>query len=107
MDEILNRIPWIFGFTLPLVAGILLGAFFFAGLWWTVRNNLFLRRPGFWFVCSLLLRMSMVMTGFYFLLNLPGNKWETLAAGLLGFILARLVAIRLVSPVELPLEKSF
>ena len=30
------------------------------------------------------------MTGFYFLLGLPGDGWKMLVAGLLGFIIARL-----------------
>jgi F1F0 ATPase subunit 2 len=49
MNEILNLI-------LALVAGFLLGAFFFGGLWWTVQKGLSSRRPELWFLGSLLLR---------------------------------------------------
>jgi hypothetical protein len=38
------------------------------------------------------------MTGFYFLLGLPGESWQILLAGLLGFIITRLVATRLAGP---------
>jgi F1F0 ATPase subunit 2 len=38
-------------------AGVLLGAFFFGGLWWTVRRGLSSKRPAFWFLGSLLLRV--------------------------------------------------
>jgi len=83
------------GLVLSLASGILLGAFFFGGLWWTVRHGLSSRNPGLWFVGSTLLRVSAVMAGFYFLLGLPGESWQILLAGLLGFIIMRLVATRL------------
>lgn len=89
MDETL-------GLVLSLSAGILLGTFFFGGLWWTVRRGILSRRPGLWFIGSTLLRISVVMTGFYFLLDLPGESWQILLAALLGFITTRLVATRLV-----------
>ncbi len=74
----------------------LLGTIFFSGLWWTIRKGLASHRPGFWFVGSLLLRDGLVVTGFHLLLTLPGSGWKTLVASLLGFIIARLVAARLV-----------
>lgn len=82
------------------VAGILLGSIFFGGLWWTVRRGISSHRAGLWFMGSMLLRIGVVMTGFYFLLGLPGDGWKTLLAGLLGFIIARLAATRLL-PVPL------
>ena len=42
----------------------------------------------------MLLRMAIVMTGFYFLLGLPGDGWKMLLAGSLGFIMARLAATK-------------
>lgn len=75
-----------------LAAGILLGAFFFGGLWWTVRQGVSTKRPGLWFFGSLLLRTCIVVLGFYFIL---GDNWMRLLAGLLGFIVARLIVTRL------------
>jgi F1F0 ATPase subunit 2 len=43
---------------LALSAGLLLGAIFFGGLWWTVRKGASSEQPAFWFLGSLLLRMS-------------------------------------------------
>ena len=83
------------GLVLSLTSGILLGAFFFGGLWWTVRRSLSSPNSGLWFVGSTLLRVSAVMAGFYFLLGLPGESWQILLAGLLGFVITRLVATRL------------
>jgi F1F0 ATPase subunit 2 len=71
--------------------GILLGAFFFGGLWWTVRQSVASKHPALWFLVSLPLRTSMVVLGFYFIL---GDDWRKLLAGLLGFIVARLIALR-------------
>ena len=83
------------GLVLSLASGILLGVFFFGGLWWTVRHGLSSRNPGLWFIGSMLLRISAVTAGFYFLLGLPGENWQILLAGLLGFVITRLVATRL------------
>ena len=80
-----------------LAAGILLGAVFFCGLWWTVRNGVSSRRPGLWFIGSLLLRITIVMTGFFLLLGLPGESWKISLAGLLGFFIARVAATRFVA----------
>jgi F1F0 ATPase subunit 2 len=80
-----------------LLAGILLGAFFFGGLWWTVRQGVSSKHPALWFFGSLLLRTGIVVLGFYFIL---GDDWRRLLAGLVGFIVARLIAMRLVREAE-------
>ncbi len=51
---------------LAWVAGVVLGAIFFGGLWWTVRKGVSSKQPALWFFGSLLLRMSIVLAGFYF-----------------------------------------
>ena len=51
---------------LAWVAGVVLGAIFFGGLWWTVRKGVSSQRPALWFLGSLLLRMSIALAGFYF-----------------------------------------
>ena len=45
-------------------AGLLLGAIFFGGLWFTVRKGVSSQRPALWFFFSLLLRMSVALAGF-------------------------------------------
>lgn len=80
------------------VAGAVLGAIFFGGLWWTVRKGVSSPRPALWFFGSLLARMSIVLAGFYFV---GSGHWERLVAALLGFIVARLIVMRLTrAPVE-------
>ena len=80
---------------LALAAGAGLGMVFFAGLWWTVRKGLASRQPALWLFCSLLLRMSIVLVGFYFV---GLGHWQRLVVCLLGFVLARFVVQYLSGP---------
>ena len=77
---------------LPLLlasaVGLLLGAIFFGGLWWTVRKGLSSRQPALWFFGSMLLRMGIALAGFYFV---GRSDWRRLIACLLGFVVARFV----------------
>ncbi len=50
---------------LAFVAGALLGAFFFGGLWWTVQKGVASEQPALWFLGSLLLRTGLILAGFY------------------------------------------
>ena len=84
---------------LASVAGVLLGALFFGGLWWTVQKGLSSKRSALWFFGSLLLRMSIALAGFYFV---SGGHWKRLLACLLGFIMARLIIIRITRAMEKP-----
>ena len=43
---------------LALSAGLLLGGFFFGGLWWSVQRGVASARPALWFFASLTLRMK-------------------------------------------------
>ena len=76
-------------------AGVLLGVFFFGGLWWTVRRGLSSKRPALWFIGSLLLRTSIVLAGIYLV---SGGHWDLMLACLLGFVIARFIVTRLAGP---------
>jgi F1F0 ATPase subunit 2 len=78
-----------------LAAGVLLGAIFFGGLWWTVIRGVSSQHPVLWFFGSLQLRMSIGLAGFYFIGGDHGERWLLC---LLGFILARLVVKWLTRP---------
>jgi F1F0 ATPase subunit 2 len=82
---------------LAWLAGGVLGAIFFGGLWWTVRKGVSSRQPALWFLGSLLLRMTIVLAGFYFT---SGGYWERLLVCALGFVLARPVVTWLTRPAE-------
>jgi F1F0 ATPase subunit 2 len=77
---------------LVLFAGMLLGAVFFGGLWWTVQKGVTAKQPALWFGTSLLLRTGIVLAGFYLV---SGADWKRLLLCLLGFIIARFAVIRL------------
>lgn len=73
------------------VAGGVLGAIFFGGLWWTVRKSMTSPHAALWIFTSLLARMGFALGGLYFVAD---GQWQRLLAGLLGFVLARLLVIR-------------
>ena len=80
---------------LALSAGMVLGAIFFGGLWWTVNRAVSSEQPALWFFGSLLLRMSFTLAGFYFV---GRENWERWLLCLLGFVLARIVVKWLTRP---------
>ena len=80
MNEIVALAP-------ALAAGLLLGVFFFGGLWWTVTRGVSSPRPALWFFGSMLLRMGVALTGFYFV---GREDWQRWLLCLLGFVVARL-----------------
>ena len=88
MDELVTL-------SLALMAGLLLGAMFFGGLWWTVQKGVSAKNPALWFFGSLLLRTSIALAGFYFIAR---GHWERLLVCLLGFVTARLIVTRLTRP---------
>ena len=77
---------------LAAVSGGLIGMFFFGGLWWTVHKGMTSRRAALWFTGSLILRVGVALTGFYFI---GRNDWQRLLACLFGFVVARAVVMRL------------
>jgi len=101
MNETLMNQTWILLFS--FVTGGMLGVIFFAGLWLTVRTvnanqstHWFLSYwfSGHLFIVSLLLRMSIVLAGLYFVGN---GDWKRLLICLFGFVIARFVVIRMTS----------
>jgi len=91
MNEYLHMIPALF-------AGILIGAIFFGGLWFTIKKGLTSKNPALWIIGSFLIRTGITLCGFYFI---SGGDWEKLLVCLLGFILARMLIKRF-----LPVSKA-
>ena len=87
------------GLALALVTGLLIGAIFFGGLWWTVRKGFSSRQPALWFFGSLMLRTSIALAGFYFIAR---GHWERLLVCLLAFVMARVIVTRLTRAAEKP-----
>ncbi|WP_347986558.1 ATP synthase subunit I [Methylomonas sp. AM2-LC] len=85
IDPLIGLLVW--------MLGVLLGALFFGGLWWTIRKSLASQYPAVWFIGSLLLRMSVTLFGFYWIAD---GDWLRLLICLSGFVMARLLINRLV-----------
>ena len=79
--------------------GLVLGAVFFGGLWWTVRKGIHSKRPALLFLSSMLLRTAVVLSGFYVI---GGDDWLRLLVCLLGFLCARFSVSRLTRPALQP-----
>lgn len=73
------------------LAGMAIGGFFFAGLWWTVRHLTTVANPGWLVLASFVLRMGAVIAIFFLLFRDHGDR---LVAALAGFVAARAVCIR-------------
>ncbi len=85
--------PWVL--VLALLAGGVLGAMFFGGLWWTVLRGASSDKPARWFLASMLLRIGLTLAGFY---GVAGGQADRLVLCLLGFVIARMVVTRLTLP---------
>lgn len=76
---------------LALLAGFLLGVFFFGGLWWTVQKGITSPNPALWFFGSLMLRTGLTLAGVFFVSQ---GHWSRLAVCLFGFVIARIAAVK-------------
>jgi len=74
--------------SLAFAAGLALGAFYCIALWRTVKRLPDTPRPLRLMMGSFLLRMAVVLSGFYFVM---GGEWQRLATALMGFILMRMI----------------
>jgi F1F0 ATPase subunit 2 len=82
--------------TAAFAAGLALGAFYFIGLWQTVRRLPSAVSPVRLILGSIVLRLAVLTGGFYFIM---GGHWERLAVALLGFVVMRkILTYRLGSP---------
>ena len=79
-------------FILAFAAGIGLGIFYFGGLWLTVRRLPTVQHPVLLSFCSFFVRMMVVLTGFYFVVD---GHWQRLMVCMLGFLGMRSILVRL------------
>lgn len=69
-------------------AGVLLGCAFFYALWLTVNKGVKSSHPALWFLGSVIARMAMAITVFYWV---GDNNLFKLLACLAGFIIGRVL----------------
>lgn len=85
----MNEIVFI---VLLLFCGLVLGLFFFVGLWWTIKKSMVSRHPALVLLSSLIIRICVVLIGFYYISQ--GN-WKRILSCLAGFIIAKFIVTRL------------
>ena len=74
--------------------GVGLSALYFGGLWLTVRRVVAGEWPRSFLLGSFVVRTGLVLLGFYIVILWMGERWELLAACLLGFIVGRTVLVQ-------------
>ena len=75
-----------------LIAGLLAGGIFFAGLWYTVRKLAVSDHPGLVVALSFIVRVAIVLGAFYLV---GRGHFDRMLFCLGGFLIARIVIIRL------------
>lgn len=85
MNEVINLLP-------ALIAGIILGILFFGGLWFTVRFGLSSNKGSLIFIGSFIIRMAIILLGFYYV---GADDWQKMLMCLGGFLFARIVITRI------------
>jgi len=75
-----------------LIAGLMLGAIFYGGLWWTVHRSVSSKTLSLWLIGSFAMRTLIAVTGFYFVSQ---GDWRRLLSCLFGFVAARIGVTRL------------
>jgi F1F0 ATPase subunit 2 len=79
-----------------LVSGMLLSGGYFGALWLTVRHLDNRQRPAVGLLISLLARLSLLLSGFYWILD--GSHWGRILTALMGFIAVRILLMRKLRP---------
>lgn len=80
----INILPMI----LALIGGLVIGAVFYGGLWWTVKKRLTSSHAGIWFMLSFWLRLAIATAGFYLI---GQGDWKRFLVCFLGFLIARIL----------------
>jgi F1F0 ATPase subunit 2 len=76
---------------LALLGGMALGAFYFGGLWYTIRQIPTSTRPGMLLIASMVVRMAVILGAFILIMD---GSWQRLLACVVGFILMRQIMIK-------------
>ncbi len=89
---------------LAFITGLALGTLFFGGLWFTVKKSVNAKMPAIWLISSFFLRVSIILTGFYFVSR---GSWQRLIICVAGFVVARFIIVYLTRSVtENTVEKE-
>ena len=81
---------------LSSLAGVLIGLFFFGGLWWTVQAATRSRSPHRLLFLSWLARMAVLVVAIRLLID--DGHWERGVAAVVGILVARTVLLARLAP---------
>lgn len=95
MNSLLNP-AMLFPLVTAFATGLALGAFYFIALWQTVQRLQSATSPARLMLFSFILRMAVVMAGFYLVMG--GEHWERLVSAMLGFIIIRKILTYCLGP---------
>jgi F1F0 ATPase subunit 2 len=70
--------------------GFGLGIFYFTSLWFTVKKMAQAKHPVLIMIASGVARLTLVLVGFYFLID---SHWQRLLIAMVGFLIARSLLI--------------
>lgn len=79
------------------LAGLAMGALFFGGLWITVKKSMTSKYTAMLFLLSFLVRMALVISGFYYLAQFG---WPIMFVALTGFLAARILTTHFIKRLE-------
>ena len=82
---------------MALAAGTAMAAFYFGGLWLTVRRIATRRRPALLVFGSFIVRGAMVIAAMVWITRI---HWQLLPAAMAGFVLVRVVVTRRLRPTD-------
>lgn len=85
----------VFTLSQAVVSGLVLGLFYFGGLWLTVRKLAASKRPGMLMLGSFVLRLLVTLCGFCLVMD---GSWERILACLAGFLGTRFALTRVLAP---------
>lgn len=77
--------------TLTFMAGLVLGALFFGGLWFTVRKAVSANVPALWLIGGFIIRTGITLIGFYYV---SIGSWQRMLSCLVGFVVARMLVMK-------------
>lgn len=81
---------------ISFVAGLILGGFYFGGLWWTVSRLQQIKNPVFLSLGSFFLRTIITLGGFFIIAT--GGRWYRVIIALAGFLTVRVFLINKIGP---------
>jgi F1F0 ATPase subunit 2 len=85
----MNILPFVVAF----IAGLLIGVFYFGGLWLTIQKVYQLKRAWLWLFVSFISRLIVCLIPFYLLIR---YNWLYLLPCLFGFLIVRFISVQIV-----------